>query len=83
MAGTLDETVRTIQAQWDPEAKVWVAQSDDIQGLVTEAESLDELFQVLQDLVPELMRLNGLAADQATQAPFQFVVASNALDAAA
>lgn len=47
-----------ITASWDPEAQVWVAVSDDVPGLVTEACSLQKLISKLQVLVPELCELN-------------------------
>ena len=49
----------TIKAIWDDEAKVWVAESEDVPGLVTEAESSDALLKKLQTLIPELLELNG------------------------
>ena len=36
----------TITAMWDPEANVWVAESEDI-GIATEAPSLDALVAKL------------------------------------
>lgn len=48
----------SIAASWDPEARVWVAVSDDVPGLVAEACSLQELISKLQVLVPELCELN-------------------------
>ena len=53
--------ILSVQAQWDAEAGVWVASSDDVPGLVAEAASLDELFRELQSLVPELLALNGMS----------------------
>jgi len=50
--------VPTIRATWDEEAKVWVAESDDVPGLATEADSLDALLAKLQVIVPELLELN-------------------------
>jgi len=47
----------TITAEHDDEARVWVAVEDSI-GLATEAESLEVLGYKLQELVPELVRLN-------------------------
>ena len=32
-----------IKAFWDSEAKVWVAQSSDVPGLVTEADTMEQL----------------------------------------
>lgn len=48
-----------VHAAWDDEAKVWVAQSEDVPGLVTEAENLDALKEKLRVMVPELLDLNG------------------------
>ncbi len=47
-----------IQADWDPEAKVWTATSEDVPGLVVEAETLDALVDEAKLLVPELLELN-------------------------
>jgi predicted RNase H-like HicB family nuclease len=44
---------------FDGEAKVWVAESDDVPGLVTEAGSIDELISKLRILIPELLEENG------------------------
>lgn len=46
-------------ATWDNEASVWVASSDDVAGLATEAPTLDALEAKLAHLVPELLELNG------------------------
>ena len=43
---------------WDNEASVWIAQSDDIPGLVLENGSLDALIEGVRLAVPELMELN-------------------------
>jgi len=48
-----------VDARWDPEAGVWVAESDDIPGLVAEAESMNALVEKVRGLVPELFELNG------------------------
>ena len=47
-----------IEATWDAEAKVWVAESEDVPGLVTEAATLDELITKLMVMIPELLELN-------------------------
>ena len=46
------------------EAGVWVATSDDVPGLVTEAESLDVLSDKLKVLVPELLDVNDFGQGQ-------------------
>jgi len=48
-----------IRAEWDEEAKVWVASSDDVPGLATEEETLEILIQKLKIMVPELLEANG------------------------
>ncbi len=52
------QKIHFIRAEWDDEAKVWVATSDDVPGLVTEAATLEELSAKLNILVPELLQLN-------------------------
>lgn len=49
-----------VQAFWDSEAQVWVATSEDVPGLVTEAETTEKLLDKLKTLVPELLEANGL-----------------------
>ena len=55
---TATEQVLAVRATWDDDAKVWVAESDDVPGLATEAASLDALMAKLRDLIPELLELN-------------------------
>lgn len=47
-----------IEAFWDSEVRVWTATSEDVPGLVTEADSLEALVQKLRNIVPELLELN-------------------------
>jgi predicted RNase H-like HicB family nuclease len=44
-----------INAFWDDEAQVWVAESTDVPGLCTEANSLELLSQKIQIMIPELL----------------------------
>lgn len=53
------EKVLFIRAEWDAEAGVWVAMSDDVPGLATEAETLEALSAKLEIMVPELLNANG------------------------
>ena len=55
---TLTEPVLSIRATWDDEANVWVAESTDVPGLSTEADTLDGLLAKLRDILPELLELN-------------------------
>ncbi len=56
--------VYEIRAQWDSEAGVWVAESEDVPGLVAEADSPNVLVQKLRTLIPELLELNGATGDR-------------------
>ena len=47
-----------INFSWDDEAGVWIAQSDDIPGLVLEGGSLDALIERVRFAAPELIELN-------------------------
>ena len=42
----------------DDEANVWVATSDDVPGLVAEAETSEALLAKLHILIPELLEAN-------------------------
>ena len=58
----MEPTVLRVQADWDPEAEVWVATSDDVPGLATEAESIEALTEKLRTVIPELVEANGSAS---------------------
>ena len=47
-----------IAAHWDPDARVWWAESEDVKGLVAEADTLDALVADLRQIVPDLLQLN-------------------------
>ncbi len=49
-----------VNAIWDDEARVWVATSDDVPGLVTESETSENLIQKLKVMIPELLEANGM-----------------------
>jgi predicted RNase H-like HicB family nuclease len=68
----MDAQTFTVQAVWDAEANVWVAESDDIPGLVTEGTSQEELLEKLTSLVPELLELNNCRTDRTK--PIEIVV---------
>ena len=50
-----------IKLTWDPEARVWIAESDDVPGLVLESGSFDALIERVRVTVPELLEFNGTA----------------------
>jgi predicted RNase H-like HicB family nuclease len=66
-------TVFTVIAQWDAEARVWVAMSDDVPGLATEAETLDELERKLTVMVPELLELNDGSSIEDGEVPIDLI----------
>ena len=66
------DRVYHVRAVWDAEAKVWCADSDDVPGLVAEAATIEELIEEVRELVPELLRLNGVNPD-ADSAPVSIV----------
>jgi predicted RNase H-like HicB family nuclease len=49
-----------VKAEWDSEASVWVASSDDVPGLVTGADTFESLVEKLKVVIPELLEENGL-----------------------
>lgn len=59
MASTMQSQEFVVRATWDDDAKVWVVESDDIPGLVTEAATEAQLIEKLKIMVPELLTLNG------------------------
>lgn len=53
-----------VRAEWDQEAEVWVATSDDVPGLATEAETLELLSAKLNRMIPELLEANGVTPSE-------------------
>ena len=47
-----------VRAEWDDEASVWVATSDDVPGLATEGDTIEGLIEKLKIIIPELLELN-------------------------
>lgn len=50
-----------VKLTWDADACVWIAESDDVPGLVLESGSFDALIERVRVAVPELLELNGKA----------------------
>jgi hypothetical protein len=67
-----------ITANWDQDAGVWVAESEQI-GLVTEAPDLDSLRAKLPDMIRDLLEddepgiIRGLVLPLETDVPFEVV----------
>ena len=49
-----------VRADWDEEAGVWVASTNDIEGLAVEAETFERLEQKVVAAVSDLIELNGI-----------------------
>jgi predicted RNase H-like HicB family nuclease len=58
-----------VSAMWDPEAEVWVATSEDVPGLATEADRYEDLIAKLRVMIPELLEANGFS--QELRIPFE------------
>lgn len=56
--------VYEVLVQWDSQGGAWVAESDHVTGLVTEADSPHVPAQKLRTLIPELLELNGVPSDR-------------------
>lgn len=50
-----------VHADWDPEAEVWVATTQDLRGLVTEADSIEALRAKLPGMILDLLQESGVA----------------------
>ena len=46
---------------WDEDAGVWTATSEDIPGLVLEGGSVDALIERVRYAAPELLEMNGIS----------------------
>ncbi len=60
-----------IRAEWDEEAMVWVATSDDVPGLATEAVTMEDLIEKLKVMIPELLMANNAAIEG--EVPFEII----------
>jgi Domain of unknown function (DUF1902) len=49
----------TIDARWDPEANVWIATSNDVPGLVVEADTWPAMIEEVRLVLPDLLELSG------------------------
>jgi len=68
-----------VTAEWDDDAKVWVASSDDVPGLATGADTFEELIEKLKVVIPELLVENGLLPADTESVPFAVKAERNEL----
>ena len=59
-----------ITVEWDEDARVWVASSEDVPGLATGADIFEELIEKLKIVIPELLVENGLLPAGTDNVPF-------------
>jgi len=60
-----------VRVEWDDEARVWVATSDDVPGLATEEDTMEGLIKKLRNLIPELLDANGMMIN--SEVPFEIL----------
>ena len=60
-----------VRAEWDEDARVWVATSDDVPGLAAEEENLERLIDKLKTIIPELLDANGISWEY--EVPFEIL----------
>ena len=58
-----------VRAEWDEEARVWVATSEDVPGLATEESTIEGLIEKLKVMIPELLEANGEVVE--AEVPFE------------
>ena len=61
-----------VRAEWDEEAMVWVATSDDVPGLATEAVTMEDLIGKLKVMIPELLMANNNTVIE-DEVPFEII----------
>ncbi len=49
-----------VNVLWDSEAEVWVAESNDVPGLATGADTVEELIEKLKVAIPEMLTANNV-----------------------
>jgi hypothetical protein len=67
----MDRKPLFVRAEWDEEAMVWVATSDDVPGLATEAVTMEALIEKLKVMIPELLIANNIGVDD--EVPFEII----------
>jgi predicted RNase H-like HicB family nuclease len=50
----------TVHAHWDPASSTWWTDGEEIPGLTCQADSFEELLDLVFELAPELLRDNGI-----------------------
>ena len=72
-------TTYHVTAEWDDDARVWVASSEDVPGLATGADNFEDLVEKLKVVIPELLVENGLLPAGTDSVPFEIKAERNEL----
>lgn len=72
-------TTYHVTAEWDDDARVWVASSEDVPGLATGADTFEDLVEKLKIVIPELLVENGLLPVGTDSVPFEIKAERNEL----
>jgi hypothetical protein len=75
----MDTLAVLVRAEWDAEAAVWVATSDDVPGLVVEHADFRRLEEMVVELVPILLSENGRLPEGGGDYDVPVHIAANAL----
>ncbi len=67
----MPERVYYVKAEWDEEAEVWYVSQSDVPGLAAEAATPQEMIDLVGELVPELLELNG--PDDQAEVPYSLM----------
>lgn len=49
-----------VHAEWVADSGAWIATSEDVPGLCVQADTFDEMVEIVTGLVPELLELNNV-----------------------
>ncbi len=70
----MTQIICQFEAFWDSETQVWVATSENVPGLVTEASTIEILTDKLRLMIPELLVLNKIVpVDYAGTISFELI----------
>lgn len=70
--------VYDVRVQWDHEAEVWIATSNDVLGLCCEADTFDTLIDEVVAVLPDLLIGNGVETS-ATDVKLRFTAERQAV----
>jgi predicted RNase H-like HicB family nuclease len=70
----MNQQTYRVEAFWDGDAEVWIAESEEIPGLATEAETIEALSAKLHRMIPELLELNQMiSSDRRPAIAFELI----------